>query len=122
MDRQINAIALGFGGTEEGIDSTGYSVTYIPAWRKLKLTREYKFLDYASVTLIPGQWYQLKVVRNGATGSIEVYLDQGQGYPDTPTLQATDASYPELRRLGWTAGGSGFDFYVDWVTAIPLEP
>ena len=102
-----------------GDNPTGYSVAYIPAWGKLKLTREYTFLDQASVTLIPGQWYQLKVVRDGATGSIEVYLDEGQGYPDTPTLQATDASYPELRRLGWTAGGSGFDFYVDWVTVTP---
>ena len=122
LNQWYNAIALGFGVAGWGDNPTGYSVAYIPAWGKLKLTREYTFLDQASVTLIPGQWYQLKVVRDGATGSIEVYLDQGQGYPDTPTLQATDASYPELRRLGWTAGGSGFDFYVDWVTAIPLEP
>ena len=115
LNQWYNTIALGFGGTEEGIDSTGYSVTYIPAWGKLKLTREYVFLDQASVTLNPVQWYQLKVVRDGGTGLIQVYLDQGQGYPDTPTLQATDASYPELRRLGWTAGGSGYDFYVDWI-------
>jgi len=118
LNQWYNAIALGFGGTEEGIDSTGYSVAYIPAWGKLKLTREYKFLDYASVTLIPGQWYQLKVVRNGATGSIEVYLDQGQGYPETPTLEAVDSTYPDLRRLGWAAGGSGYALEVEWIIAV----
>ncbi|MCD6553770.1 MAG: hypothetical protein J7M16_07160 [Anaerolineae bacterium] len=61
MNQQDHAIALGFGVADWGDNPTGYSVTYIPAWRKLKLTREYTFLDQASVTLIPGQWYQLKV-------------------------------------------------------------
>lgn len=51
------------------------------------------------------------------TGSIEVYLDEGQGYPATPTLQATDASYPELRRLGWAARVAGYNLYVDWIVA-----
>ena len=118
MDRQVKS--FGSGAADVDGDSTGYSVAYIPAWRKLKLTREYTFLDHAPITLIPGQWYQLKVVRDGGTGLIRVYLDEGQGYPDTPTLQATDASYPELRRLGWTAGGSGYDFYVDWIEVLPL--
>ena len=72
--------------------------------------------------LVPGQWYQLKVVRDGTSGSIEVYLDEGQGYPETPTLQATDSNYPELWRLGWTAGGMGYDLYVDWVAAKEGTP
>ena len=117
LNQWYNAIALGFGGTEEGIDFTGYSVAYIPAWGKLKLTREYTFLDHASVTLVPGQWYQLKVVRDGDTGLIQVYLDEGQGYPETPTLEAVDSAYPDLRRLGWAMLGSGYDLYVDWIVA-----
>jgi len=61
MNQQDHAIALGFGVADWGDNPTGYSVAYIPAWGKLKLTREYTFLDQASVALIPGQWYQLKV-------------------------------------------------------------
>ena len=118
MNQQDHAIALGFGVAGWGDNPTGYSVAYIPAWGKLKLTREYTFLDQASVTLIPGQWYQLKVVRDGATGSIEVYLDQGQGYPETPTLEAVDSTYPDLRRLGWAAGGSGYALEVEWIIAV----
>ncbi|RLC69917.1 MAG: hypothetical protein DRI81_19820 [Chloroflexi bacterium] len=112
-----NAFALGFGAEDVGGDPTGYSVTYVPAWGKLKLTREYTFLDHASVTLVPGQWYQLKVVRDGDTGLIQVYLDEGQGYPETPTLEAVDSAYPDLRRLGWAVLGSGYDLYVDWIVA-----
>jgi len=88
-----------------------------PAWCKLKLTRECTFLDHASATLVPGQWYQLKVVRDGDTGLIQVYLDEGQGYPETPTLEAVDSAYPDLRRLGWAMLGSGYDLYVDWIVA-----
>ena len=110
-----NAFALGFGAADVGGNPTGYSVTYVPAWGKLKLTREYTFLDHASLTLVPGQWYQLEVVRDGDTGLIQVYLDEGQGYPETPTLEAVDSAYPDLRRLGWVVLGSGYDLYVDWI-------
>jgi len=54
MNQQDHAIALGFGVADWGDNPTGYSVAYIPAWGKLKLTREYTFLDQASVALIPG--------------------------------------------------------------------
>jgi len=53
MNQQDHAIALGFGVADWGDNPTGYSVAYIPAWGKLKLTREYTFLDQASVTLVP---------------------------------------------------------------------
>jgi hypothetical protein len=110
-----NAFALGFGATDVGGSPTGYSVACVPIPGQLTLTREYTPLDYTSVTLIPGQWYRIKVVRDGSTGLIQVYLDQGQGYPQTPTLEATDTTHPTLQRLGWGTTGNGYDLYVDWI-------
>jgi len=57
-------------------------------------------------------------VRDGGTGLIRVYLDEGQGYPETPTLEAVDSTYPDLRRLGWAAGGSGYALEVEWIIAV----
>ncbi|MCR4407941.1 MAG: hypothetical protein NUW24_13660 [Anaerolineae bacterium] len=85
------------GGQFEVLDQTG-----VPSWVQ-----------------DPTAWRTLKVVREASTGLIEVYADEGSGYPDTPLLQATDSTFPQLRRLGWWAGGGPGHFYVDWVTVTP---
>ena len=83
---------------------------------------EFEVLDQTGVpswVQNPTAWRTLKVVRDGSTGLIEVYADEGSGYPDTPLLQATDSTFPQLGRLGWWASGGPGDFYVDWVTVTP---
>jgi len=85
------------GGRFEVLDQTG-----VPSW-----VQE------------PTAWRKLKVVREASTGLIEVYADEGSGYPATPLLQATDSTFPQLGRLGWWAGGGPGHFYVDWVTVTP---
>ena len=39
LNQWYNTIALGFGGTDEGIESTGHSVTYIPVVPRLGVAK-----------------------------------------------------------------------------------
>jgi len=72
-------------------------------------------LDTTSISLEPEAWYGLRVARDGETGLIQVYLDQGVGYGAEPILEAGDTTYPALGQMGWLARSRGYDFYVDWI-------
>ena len=93
----------------------GYSVMYEPRDRRLSLVRGNRQLDAVSIALEPEGWYGLRVVRDGETGLIQVYLDQGVGYGAEPILEASDTTYPALGQVGWLARSRGYDFYVDWI-------
>jgi len=109
-----------FGTDDQG--QGGYRIIYVPLQGQIQLYQDATLLDSVPITPQLNIWYQARILRDSTTGDIEVYLDQGQGYPDTPILQATDSTYPALGRVGAGGNAQGFDFYVDWVTVIPLEP
>ncbi len=94
----------------------GYGVMYEPQRQRLSLMKHQRQLASVSIYLATESWYNLRLVRDGGTGSIQIYLDQGEGYGTEPVLEANDTTYPTLGRLGWRARSKGFDFYVDWIT------
>ncbi len=99
---------------------TGYGVRYEPADSQLLLVREeveadLAPLDTVSIHLDPKVWYGLRVVRDGETGLIQVYLDEGAGYGMEPILEAGDTTYPALEQVGWRVYSAKSDFYVDWI-------
>jgi len=99
----------------------GYRVVYAPLQGQVLLYRDDVLLDSASIVPQLGRWYQVQVERDGVGGGIAIYLDEGQGYPTQPLLEAVDATYPALGRLGAGGNAQGFDLYTDWVTAMPWE-
>ena len=99
----------------------GYRVVYAPLQGQVLLYRDDVLLDSASIIPQLGQWYQVQVKRDGNGGGIAVYLDEGQGYPAQPLLEAVDTTYPALGRLGAGGNAQGFDLYNDWITAMPWE-
>lgn len=104
---------LFFGANSRG--RKGYGVVYEHRHRRLSLVRHHRRLDTVSIRLQPDTWYGLQVVRDGETGLIQVYLDQGEGYGEDPILEASDTTYPMLGRLGWLVRSREGDFYVDWL-------
>lgn len=64
------------------------------------------------------QWYNFKIAKY-KSGLIQVYLDEGSGYPSIPVLEAIDSAYPALGHTGWQVDTQTFaeNFYVDWISA-----
>lgn len=56
-------------------------------------------LDAAPFRANGSAYYAFKIVLDGASGTLTVFVDQGQGY--APVLLATDTTYPMLGRFGW---------------------
>ncbi len=63
-------------------------------------------------------YYKFKIARY-SSGLIQVYLDKGTGYSDTPLLEAIDLAYSKLGHTGWQVDTEAYaeSFYVDWFTA-----
>ncbi|MBV9790050.1 MAG: hypothetical protein JOZ51_17820 [Chloroflexi bacterium] len=104
--------------------SNYYRVVYFPYNSQLVLQRVYEIgagpefttatLAQATVSLSATRAYIFRVVRNGASGLTQVYIDQAT----TPVLSATDTSYPALGHFGWIRESQApSNFYVDWIEA-----
>ncbi len=80
-------------------------------------------LASAPLTLSSTAYSSFKIVRDGGTGRIQVFVDQGSGYPAVPLLDAADQSYAYRGHTGWwrATESANYDFLVDWfrVTAAP---
>lgn len=64
------------------------------------------------------KWYKFKIARY-KSGLIQVYVDRGFGYGDTPLLEAIDSAYKTLGHFGWhqTTETASKNFYVDYIRA-----
>ena len=62
--------------------------------------------------------YKFKIARYGS-GLIQIYLDRGAGYGQTPLLEAIDTTYPKLGHFSWQVSTQTAPevFYVDRVEA-----
>ncbi len=102
----------------------GYSLRYLPASvgsggssLTLGFSEDNFFdltvLDRKVINLNDEQLYRFQIARY-QNGLIEVYLDQGNGYPATPVLQAVDTTVAQLGHFGWGVytQTAGADFYV----------
>ncbi len=120
-------LALAFGGDVSG--RTGYHVK-LYFFGRIALTREYLLpsgqlgsepLAAADISLAPATFYDLRVVRDGASGLIQVYLDGGADGDVAAVLYATDTAQPSLGELGWVLNSEGsLNFYMDWIEAREL--
>lgn len=63
--------------------------------------------------------YKFKIARY-KSGLIQVYVDKGAGYDNTPFLEAIDESYEKAGHIGWQIDTQSFaeSFYVDDISAI----
>ncbi len=80
-------------------------------------------LDDRIVDLDPTKAYRIKVAKY-ESGLIQVYLGDEDGYPDVPTLEAIDTTYPILGKVSWiaTTQTAGEDFFVEFIQAeVPSE-
>ncbi len=104
--------------TATGFDTGEYTLL---VYRQVMLYRDDVLLDSASILPQLDQWYRVKVERDGESGEIAVYLDEGEGYPAWPLLEAVDTTYPALGRFGIGYQAAGFELYDDWVEVKPWE-
>lgn len=63
--------------------------------------------------------YKFKIARY-KSGLIQVYIDKGAGYGDTPFLEAIDKTYTKAGHIGWQVDTQSFaeNFYVDNIKAV----
>lgn len=63
--------------------------------------------------------YKFKIAKY-KSGLIQVYIDKGSGYEDTPFLEAIDSTYISAGHIGWQIDTETFaeSFYVDDILAI----
>ena len=69
----------------------------------------------------------VRVLRDGETGVIEVYVDQGVGFGQKPLIRALDATHPALGYFGYRVDGEpareGFvDYFQESFIGDPLIP
>jgi len=119
MGLQLAQTQLLFGVAEDG--TGGYRVMYDALGGQLRLLGA-SGKPIASATVAPGvgEWRTLRVVRQ-SDGGLEVGLDTGRGYPDTPQLQVVDLGVSALGRVGFGLVSSGYDLYGDRASAAPLD-
>ena len=69
--------------------------------------------------LDPAAWYKFKIARY-KSGLIQVYIDRGSGYGNTPFLEAIDSAYLNAGHIGWQIDTETFaeSFYVDNISAV----
>ena len=122
-----------FGQKDQTIDSgsdSAYVLTYTPATNQLILSKAAENIYYPETLdeisvypdLEPARWYRFKIAHY-KSGLIQVYLDRGRGYPNVPTLEAIDNTYPALGYFGWQVDTQTTpeDFFVDWIEARKPE-
>ena len=75
-------------------------------------------LDDQIVDIDPTRSYRLKVAKY-ENGLIQVYLGDESGFPDLPTLEAIDTTYPTLGQVSWLCATqtAGEDFFVEYIRA-----
>ncbi len=75
-------------------------------------------LDDQVVDLDPTRSYAFRVEKYD-NGLIQVYLGDETGFPDVPTLEAIDTTYPTLGQVSWaaTTQTAGEDFLVEYIRA-----
>jgi hypothetical protein len=113
--------ALSFGGSPA--EQLDYQVVYYPFEQSLFLTRGERQPDggiiavplaEAMVALPPYTWHALRIVRDGVNGRMEVFLNEGASFGETPVLQAVDTTYLALGRVGWVVEiESPSNLYID---------
>jgi hypothetical protein len=79
-----------------------------------------KSLDEAIVypNLDAEHWYTFKIAHY-KSGLIQIYIDKGEGYSNTPFLETIDSTYSKAGHVGWQLDTQTFpeSFYVDWIRA-----
>lgn len=98
-----NSIGVVFGQHASGGWWDGYSVSWHPGG-SLVLMRDSAsgdsaLLDEADIDL-GGRTSRWRVVRDGANGLIQVFIDDGAGFPATPQLEAVDSTFGQLGSFG----------------------
>ncbi len=111
-------------------DTQRYSVSYDPyAGGILFLGRVDDNIIYPSkldetvIKLDTAKWYKFRVEKYD-NGLIQVYLNDGSGFGETPILEAIDTTYKDLGKFGWFISTEtiGEDFFVEYITAsVPQQ-
>ena len=80
-------------------------------------------LDETVIELDTAKWYTFRVEKYD-NGLIQVYLNDGSGFGNTPILEAIDTTYHDLGKFGWFISTEtvGEDFFVEYIAAsIPQQ-
>ena len=114
-----------FGQQGSALGDSSYVVNYDPDFGgvlSLGVVSDNYFypdiLDDQVVQIDPARSYKLKVAKY-ESGLIQVYLGDETGFPDVPTLEAIDTTYPTLGRVSWLCATqtAGEDFFVEYLRA-----
>jgi hypothetical protein len=102
----LNPLDLGSGGLlmlQKGVDN------------RPDAELRFETLATAGLTLPPAALVGIRVVRAGDV--LHVFVDEGGGYTAQPVLQASDASYAELGRVGWLLQSQApGDFFIEQIS------